>query len=77
VKQWHIYYRTQGMAHRNERGFARSDVLADTAEEAFESLAGTKRIIFARVYPGAACLAIKVEWLPKVIVRHQPHEEEE
>jgi hypothetical protein len=73
--QWHVFYRTTGMQESKARGFIRADFLADTAEEALGLLLKSKlNVLHARVYPGAAALAVEVEWdTPNIVIKHEPH----
>lgn len=78
-KQWHVFYRTVGMAESKQGGFRRADFLAESAQEALDKLLGGKHnVLHARVYPGASAYTVEVGWAnPDIIVKHAPHVEEE
>jgi hypothetical protein len=74
LPQWHVFYRTIGMTERKDKGWMRSDFLADTAEEALSMLMEQRHNVHhARVYPGASAYTVTVGWRPEVEVRHTPH----
>ena len=71
---WHVFYRTMGMANRNEKGWSRGDFLADSPEDALAQLMKQKHnILHVRVYPGASAFVAGIDWTPEVKVRHEPH----
>lgn len=75
-QQWHVFYRTQGMAARNEKGWSRADFLDMSPEGALEQLMRQKHsVLHARVYPGSSAFKVSIDWKPSVVVVHEPHPE--
>ncbi len=74
--KWHVYYRTHGMSEDNAPGWRRSDVQADTEEQALSmAMERHKNINKARVYPAATGYAVTIAYEAVVIVDHVPHVE--
>lgn len=76
MTQWHIFYRTMGMAARNEKGWARADILAETKEDAVRELRSRKhRVQHIRVYPGEVAWVAELKWEAVTLeTKHKPHE---
>jgi len=74
-QRWDVYYRTVAMGVRNEKGFRRAGYVAESGWGAVSQLLeGHQNVIYARVYPMASAYACKVELVPVVHTRHEPHE---
>ncbi len=79
-QQYAVYYRTVGMTEKNEPGWKRTDILADSpilaARQFLENKAPTL-IHYLRVYPAAEGWAWKVDHRSVLRPRHIPHDAED
>ena len=74
-QQWHVFYRTTGMAENKTPGFKRADFLADSANEAIVMLMEKHHNVqHARAYPAASVYSVSVAYTPEIEVKHEPQE---